>query len=40
LVAIGSALLFATSASGHVVDRLVLAADVAEALQFRGSRGG
>jgi hypothetical protein len=31
---------FATSASRHVVDLLVLAANVAEALQFRGSRGG
>jgi hypothetical protein len=36
----GRALLVATSASRHVVDLLVLAADVAEALQFRGSRGG
>ena len=32
--------LFATSASLHLVDLLVFGADVAEDLQFRGSRGG
>ena len=33
-------LVFASSASRNVVDLLVLAADIAEALRFRGSRGG
>jgi hypothetical protein len=33
-------LVFAISASLHLVDLLILGANVAEDLQFRGSRGG
>ena len=39
-VPLATALLVATSASLHLVDLLILGANVAEDLQFRGSRGG